>query len=333
MPKVSIIVPVYKVEEYINRCVDSLIGQTLQDIEIILVDDGSPDRCGEICDGYSELDPRIKVIHQKNKGLPGARNSGIRIATGEYIGFVDSDDFAEPDMFEKLYSCAVTHNTDFVMCDYVRDSGDSKSTYSTDIRSGLYHKSDLISEIYPILVMTESVDYGPILSVWRCLYRRDFIVENGLLFDEEVRLSEDCIFSIYICLKANTFYYLKENYLYHYWYNPNSLSQSYKAFAWDSFCLMNSKLKSSLAMESFDFSRQLDLHMLYFTMNMLQRVAINSQFNTKKKRKMVSDILNTPCVRQAMKNFRIPKVSIKFRMLIFMVKHRLTLPLSIILCH
>ena len=102
MAKVSIIVPIYNVEKYLHRCVDSIINQSHKDLEIILVDDESPDKCPEMCDEYAKQDSRVKVIHKKNGGLGYARNSGLEIATGEYVAFIDSDDYVEPDMVEKL---------------------------------------------------------------------------------------------------------------------------------------------------------------------------------------------------------------------------------------
>ena len=102
MPKLSIIVPVYKVEQYLHKCIDSILSQTFTDFELILIDDGSPDRCGKICDEYAAKDDRIIVIHQKNQGVSAARNAGLDIARGEYIGFVDSDDWIEPIMYESM---------------------------------------------------------------------------------------------------------------------------------------------------------------------------------------------------------------------------------------
>ena len=116
MPLVSIIVPVYKVEKYLKRCVDSLTNQTLRDIEIILVDDGSPDSCSTICDEYAEKDERIKVIHKENGGVSSARNAGIDAAAGEYIGFVDSDDWIEQDMFERLMKNTQQYDADVSVC-------------------------------------------------------------------------------------------------------------------------------------------------------------------------------------------------------------------------
>ncbi|MEO6347158.1 MAG: glycosyltransferase, partial [Aquaticitalea sp.] len=105
-PTISVIVPVYDVERFLHKCIDSIINQTYKHLEIILVDDGSPDNCGLICDAYVKKDPRIKVIHKKNKGLSAARNSGLEIATGDYIGFVDSDDWVHEKMFEALITNA-----------------------------------------------------------------------------------------------------------------------------------------------------------------------------------------------------------------------------------
>ena len=113
-PLISVIVPVYKVEEFLPKCVASIRGQTYENLEIILVDDGSPDGCGAMCDGYAREDARIKVIHKKNGGLSDARNAGIDIARGEYIGFVDSDDWSEPEMYETLLTTALKENVKLV---------------------------------------------------------------------------------------------------------------------------------------------------------------------------------------------------------------------------
>ena len=117
-PKISIIVPVYNVKNYLKRCVETLTQQTLKEIEIILVDDGSTDSSGKLCDTLAKKDSRIKVIHQKNQGLSEARNNGMKIATGDYIGFVDSVDKVALDMFEKLYNRSVITKADVVFCDY-----------------------------------------------------------------------------------------------------------------------------------------------------------------------------------------------------------------------
>lgn len=116
--KISVIVPIYKVEKELRRCVESIINQTYQNLEIILVDDGSPDRCGEICDQLAKEDGRIKVVHKTNGGLSSARNAGLEIATGDYIGFIDSDDYILPSMYEKLYDALIRDHSDIGICNY-----------------------------------------------------------------------------------------------------------------------------------------------------------------------------------------------------------------------
>lgn len=117
---VSVIVPIYKVEKYLKKCVDSILDQTYTNLEIILVDDGSPDNCPKFCDEYAKQDDRIKVIHKENGGLSDARNAGMKIATGEYVSFIDSDDYISCDFIETLYYTIKAENSDIVECDIVR---------------------------------------------------------------------------------------------------------------------------------------------------------------------------------------------------------------------
>lgn len=123
MPRISIIVPVYKVEAYLQRCVDSILAQTYQNFELILVDDGSPDNCGNMCDEYAKIDNRVKVIHKQNGGLSSARNAGLDIACGEYIGFVDSDDWITMDMFEYLMDLTDDYKSEITSISYILSNG------------------------------------------------------------------------------------------------------------------------------------------------------------------------------------------------------------------
>jgi len=115
-PKISIIVPVYKVEPYLRKCLDSIVNQTYRNLQIILVDDGSTDNCGKICDEYAAEDSRVEVVHQENGGVSAARNAGLALVTGDYIGWVDSDDWIEPDMYEYLLEHALQYHADIVVC-------------------------------------------------------------------------------------------------------------------------------------------------------------------------------------------------------------------------
>lgn len=165
-PLISIIVPVYRVEKYLKKCVDSLINQTYTNIEIILVDDGSPDACAVMCDEFEKNDIRIKVIHKVNGGLSDARNAGLEIAKGDYIAFVDSDDFVAPNMYEVLLSAAECYGADIAICNYVRisDAGkiESMGEYAIDDR---YTRYEFIHELIQ--------PYGGyFVVVWNKLYKR-----------------------------------------------------------------------------------------------------------------------------------------------------------------
>lgn len=163
--KLSIIVPVYKVESFLDKCVESILAQSFVDFELILVDDGSPDNCGKMCDSWAEKDHRIKVVHKENGGLSDARNAGIDIAQGEYIGLVDSDDYIKPDMFEVLIRNLEQHNADLSMCGYADVYADGIRKESLDRRVYVWNQEEAIHQIL----------LGKLLSVhaWVKLYKRE----------------------------------------------------------------------------------------------------------------------------------------------------------------
>ena len=177
MPVFSIIVPVYKTEQYIEKCVTSILNQTYKDFELILIDDGSPDRCPQMCDEYQKLDSRVKVIHKKNGGVSSARNSGLKIAKGRYVWFVDSDDYIEPFSLQQLYEAQKEKEADL----YVFNTQQIQCFHTTDI--------DKFFEKY---YFTYVLGFGP----WNKLYRREIIQKNHLEFDVQETIGEDLLFNI-----------------------------------------------------------------------------------------------------------------------------------------
>lgn len=165
MNMISVIVPIYKVEKYINRCIESLLNQTFSDFELILVDDGSPDHCGEICDDYGEKDNRVKVIHKENGGLSDARNAGFKAAKGEYVVFVDSDDWVAPAFLESLY-IAIQGN-DICECEIVRTSTDSITYLESNGETVLYSAQDALQMLI--------LDRGFHQYVWNKMYKKSLI--------------------------------------------------------------------------------------------------------------------------------------------------------------
>ena len=149
--KLSIIVPVYKVEPYLRRCVDSILAQTFRDFEVILVDDGSPDNCGAICDEYAAKDARVKVLHKANGGLSDARNAGLDIAQGEYIGFVDSDDYIAPDMYETLLDLAKRTDADISAVGYIEVTSEESIVNCVRLVSteSIYQREQFLDNYFP----------------------------------------------------------------------------------------------------------------------------------------------------------------------------------------
>lgn len=202
-PKVSVIIPVYKVEKYIHRCIDSVLDQTLRDIEVILVDDGSPDNCGVICDEYASKDARVKVIHKENAGVSSARNSGLQIATGEYIGFVDSDDYISETMFEFMYRQAVLADAEMSICHFtVTDGKHDSLSHQTEYADGK------IIRFNPIKAFEVIADFSlPVqVAVWNKIYKRKLI--QGLLFDTNKRMAEDLEFLMRALIKCTSVVYI-----------------------------------------------------------------------------------------------------------------------------
>lgn len=167
-PKISVIVPVYKVELYLRECVDSIIGQTYRNLEIVLIDDGSPDNCGAICDEYAEQDNRVRVIHQSNCGLSAARNIGLETATGDYIGFVDSDDWVEPELFQLLAEEIDASGVDIAICGRIEEYPDKRILRACP-RPSVMQREEALKALLENNVIQN--------FVWDKLYRRE-------LFDE-----------------------------------------------------------------------------------------------------------------------------------------------------
>ncbi len=186
---ISVIVPVYKVEAYLHQCLESILGQTYQNLEILLIDDGSPDKCGEICEEYARIDPRVRVFHTANQGLSAARNMGLREAKGELIGFVDSDDWIEPDMYEILLKRMEETGSDISAGGVWSEYLNTHSVYS------------MFDDVYPGTEAIHALICKLSNGVWNKLYKK--AVWSGVLFPENHNYEE--IYTIYkVVLKANS---------------------------------------------------------------------------------------------------------------------------------
>lgn len=231
---VSIIVPIYKVEQYLNRCVTSLVNQTLKDIEIILVDDGSPDRCPQMCEEWANRDHRIKVVHKKNAGLGYARNSGLEVAKGEYVVFCDSDDSVDTRMYESMYTATEHGKYDVVYCGVNEDQSHGKwvkrNSYNT-MRTFVDSPYKVALSFIGETDITEGHRY--VMGCWAAMYRRSLLEQYNIrqMSEREV-LSEDLIFQLQVAKKARKVKFIPDCY-YHYHLNSGSLTHSFKETKFD----------------------------------------------------------------------------------------------------
>lgn len=327
-PKVSVVIPVYKVEAYLERCIDSVLAQTLQDLEIILVDDGSPDACPRMCDDYAQRDSRIRVIHKENGGLASARNAGMKAATGKWLFFLDSDDWLEPDGLENLYVVGETHNVDFVRYRAIRSGWPGMEPHAPcmvepvrELHEGLYDRNAILEEVYPRLIVTPQLTMGAVVGAWGSLYRMDFLRENNLMFYEEVKFSEDLVFSARVVRAAKSFYFIDTPGVYHYFYNPNSISKSFRAGRWDSCKGTIQTCERDFAHDpEYDFSGQ--LHCLRWFCIML---ALNERRYLKSYDRRLSyckKLLADPVLRQTPLKFSVLDVSWKQKLMMILIRLR-----------
>ena len=215
MPKLSIIVPVYNVEKYLPRCIDSILAQTFTDFEVILIDDGSPDGCGKIIDEYAKKDNRIIPIHQVNKGVSAARNAGLKIARGEYLGFVDPDDWTEPDMYESLIDSLESQQCDIACCLWMNDFEDgTSSTHPNALPTQIMDGETFARHLF---------DMPPTIagSTWNKLFRKELINKE---FNPDYAICEDIGFVAAYCVNVRKAVYIDKA-LYHVFSRPESATR------------------------------------------------------------------------------------------------------------
>ncbi|MFC3884778.1 glycosyltransferase [Bacillus songklensis] len=202
--KVSVIIPVYNAEKYIVECIESLLSQTLQECEFIFINDGSKDRSRQIIENYKKVDYRIKLINQENQGVSAARNTGLHIAAGEYIGFVDADDYIEKDMYEILYNSAKQSDCDVVISNFESEMEGHKVITKYPFPIGIILNKDYIEqEILLYFLKEENLN-----AVWNKVYKKKVIKESNVKFPEKVILGEDELFNIQFFSNAATMKYI-----------------------------------------------------------------------------------------------------------------------------
>ncbi len=221
---ISVIVPVYNVEQYLNKCIKSILSQTYQNFELILVDDGSTDNCGVICDNYKDTDSRIIAIHKKNGGLISAWKKGLENASGELVVFVDSDDWIDTTLIECLYIEHKKTDADIVCCAYYHEFLNSSVPDHHSVQDGVYHKSEIVTDIFPKLINDGTpLGRGIRISRWGKLLKKSLLMRNLHWVDDKITIGEDLTIMFPAIVEADCISVLNSEYLYHYRANENSM--------------------------------------------------------------------------------------------------------------
>lgn len=313
---ISVIVPVYKVENYLRQCLDSLAAQTLDDIEIIIVDDGSPDGCPEICDEYAAKDARMKVVHKQNGGLLSARKAGVAASSGDYIGFVDGDDWVEPETFMNMHNAIIKYSPDMVLSDFLCDYGDCIEPSDQCFEDGFYDRARLESEIFPKMLFDgRFYRFGVNPNCWSKLVKRELIEKNLSPVDERIRMGEDAAF-IYPCMLDSQSITCVKTPTYHYRITEQSMSNAYDERLKDIILLPYKRLKEKNAESDFDISSQLDYYLLYMVNFLLRNEAKKANAHSKKERRaVIENICADGDIRSAAARVDTKKLSTHTRLL------------------
>lgn len=311
---ISVIVPVYNVEKYINRCIDSIINQTYKNLEIILVDDGSQDSSGQICDDYSKKDSRIKVIHKENNGVSSARNTGLDNVTGEWIAFIDADDWIEKNYCEMLIN-EKQKDIDIIGCGYKRVNGNSVKRINYDNKTIMFDNIEFINKLLNV-----QNGYG---FVHTKLYRRSLI--GNIRFDVKLRVAEDALFNIQIASNTNKIKIINHD-LYDYRINTNSAVRLYDE-KYDEKYLSAMRKCSLYINENYSNNIEIMSNLNNFIAYHILLIAVNYCYNTqnpaKNKQLLLKDICNKELFKKAIKESNYNELSATRKITLFTLKHNL----------
>lgn len=307
-PNISVIVPVYNVEKYLKRCVDSILNQTLKDIEIILVNDGSTDNSLGICINYQKHDTKIKVINKVNEGVSSARNAGIDVALGEYITFVDSDDWIDNRMYEVMYNTIIENNVDAVNIGYSAVYGKKIVKRKPRIKSGKKFNDDLLVNMIDDGTMTGFL----IGSVCMVMFKRNIIIERDIRFGINIKHNEDGLFNLLYLLNSKTFYTLEDETLYYYEQNNNSSISKYTHINNNSFDEINGILFNlSVIYPQYNFQKQLLLRNMSIALwSILSECDIKNTIKPSKIINNIKQICNDPKLDEAIETLDFNKINI-----------------------
>ncbi|SDB66473.1 glycosyltransferase family 2 protein [Butyrivibrio sp. INlla16] len=331
-PFFSLILPIYNVEAYLQRCVDSIISQNFDDYEIILVDDGSTDSCPALCDEICTTDERIRVIHKKNGGLSSARNAGIEVANGEYVFYIDSDDWIEPNALLTLHNTLENGSCDILKFNfkYMPSGKEEKSS----IMPGKYDAND----IHKWIVKESLVNTGEVIcSAWSHVYRLEFLKTEDIVFVSEREIgSEDYLYNLETYLKAKSMVVIPDI-IYNYDFREGSLTQKYRDKLYEQYKNLNSGMHN-VAKKCGDYENLKNaLYSSYigkcFYVVLRNECKITSTHTRNDSFRKIKEILNHNELREALKDYKSSDLSRKEKIMLFVLKYKMRLIIYLWMSH
>lgn len=324
MVKISVIVPVYNVKKYLEKCVESLLSQSLDEIEVILIDDGSTDGSGSICEKYKNIDKRVYVVHKENAGQGLARNSGLDIAKGKYIMFLDSDDFLDDSACSTLFHILEETGGDMCCYGYVIEDKNGKTVYKPEINFKIYEQNEITSE-FILHFFGDSPEDSELRGVSACMsvFKRDIIQKENLRFHSERKVfSEDTIFSLDFCKFTKKVVVVPE-YFYHYRQNSESFSHKYRKNRFE----MTQNLCDILQKYAYSYGVEQQVRVriaMVFWVNLME--CIKQEIRSKTIKEAYS-VIRTYCyndwTKAKLKEIQVSKLPMKQALFLFMVKNKL----------
>ena len=315
----SVIVPIYNVEKYLRRCVDSVLSQSFGDFELILVDDGSPDRCPMICDEYAKKDARIKVIHKENGGLVSARQAGIKEAVGDYVFNLDGDDAICDDALESAYQIINEMHPDIVSFSYRRCIDGVPEDIVDDLADeGLYHKSDIEEKLYPKLLSDENMK-NLFYFVWGKAIKRELITKHQLRVNPAISIGEDlsCCFPCF--LEADTIY-MSRKVVYLYTIRSGSLTTNFKTIQITQVAYTIDGLRALDMEKPRDFEEQIARYSCFMCFAIIASAAEGGHF---KHLGDIKKLILTSLHKDEIKKSHFTRITIKTRISMFLMKREM----------
>lgn len=312
----SVIVPIYNIEKYLKRCIDSVLAQTFTDYELILVDDGSPDNCPSICDEYAKKDTRIKVIHKENGGLVSARQAGIKLASGEYVFHLDGDDAICDNALESAFDIIEAHHPDIVSFSYKRCVDGVVGDIVDDLaEEGLYNKSDMIEKLYPHLLSNKNMNHL-FYFLWGKAIKRELATKHQLNVNTAISLGEDVCGSTPCYLDASSVYMSKKP-IYLYTVRNDSITNDFKTSQITQIADVVISLRNLELEKPDDFEDQLSRYSCFLCFAILAAAAEGNHFKSIKK---ISELIKNSIHKTEIQKAYFENITIKSRITIFLMK-------------